>query len=64
MIVAQTPQHVVQNDKEQVNFWESTSAIVIGVVVIVALIIARGWSKRIHQKRDEVVRKEKEENNK
>lgn len=64
MIVAQTPQHVVQNDKEQVNFWESTSAIVIGIVVIVALIVTRGWSKRIHQKRDEVVRKEKEENNK
>lgn len=60
-VVAQTPQHVKQNDKEQTNFWESNTAMIIGVVLILALIIARGWSKRIHKRRDEIVNKEKEE---
>jgi len=60
-VVAQTPQHVTQNDKEQTNFWESQTAMIIGAVIIVTLIIARGWSKRIHKKRDEIVKNEKEE---
>jgi len=63
-VVAQTPQHVTQNDKEQINFWDSTTAMVIGAVVIVTLIVARGWSKRIHKKRDDIIRQEKEENKK
>jgi low affinity Fe/Cu permease len=60
-IIAQTPQGVVQNDKEQVNFWESNTAMIIGGIVILVLIIARTWSKRIHKKRDEIIRKEKDE---
>jgi predicted transcriptional regulator len=60
-IVAQTPQGVIQNDKEQVNFWESNTAMIIGGVVILTLIIARTWSKRIHKRRDEIINDEKEE---
>ncbi len=58
---AQTPQHVTQVDKEQTNFWESDTAMIIGAVLILGLIIARSWSKRIHKKRDEVINKEEEE---
>lgn len=53
--LAQTPQHVTQVDDEQVNFWESNTAMIIGGVLILLLIIARTWSKRIHKKRDEVI---------
>lgn len=52
---AQTPQHVTQTDDEQVNFWESNTAMIIGGVLILVLIIARGWSKKVHKKRDEVI---------
>lgn len=58
--IAQTPQHVTQTDKEQVNFWESNTAMIIGGVLILALIIARTWSKRIHKKRDEVISEDEE----
>lgn len=57
---AQSPQHVKQTDSEQVNFWESNTAMIIGGVLIFVLIIARSWSKRIHKRRDEVINKEKE----
>ncbi|PKR81612.1 hypothetical protein CW751_03555 [Brumimicrobium salinarum] len=62
-LMAQTPQHVTQTDKEQINFWESNTAMIIGIVVIVLLIIARTWSKRIHKKRDEVVNNKNEDEN-
>lgn len=58
--IAQSPQHVKQTDSEQVNFWESNTAMIIAGVLIFALIIARTWSKRIHKKRDEVINKEEE----
>ncbi|HLV42116.1 MAG TPA: hypothetical protein VKY37_07550 [Brumimicrobium sp.] len=61
-IIAQTPQGVVQNDKEQKNFWESNTAMIIGGLLILILIIARGWSKRIHKRRDEIIKKKKEDN--
>lgn len=57
-VLAQSPQHVKQTDSEQVNFWESNTAMIIGGVLILALIIARTWSKRIHKKRDEVINEE------
>ncbi|PWH86251.1 hypothetical protein [Brumimicrobium oceani] len=57
---AQTPQHVTQTDSEQVNFWESDTAMIIGGVLILALIIARTWSKRIHKRRDEVISEDEE----
>ena len=60
-VVAQTPQHVVQNDKEQKNFWESSNTIILGVVFIVVLVVARGWSKRIHKRRDEIINKDKDQ---
>ena len=59
-VIAQSPQHVKQTDKEQVNFWESNTAMIIGGVLILALIIARTWSKRIHKKRDEVISEDEE----
>lgn len=58
--IAQTPQHVTQGDNEQTNFWESNTAMITGAVVILLLIIARSWSKRIHKKRDEAANKEEE----
>ena len=61
-IIAQTPQGVVQQDKEQKNLWDSTNAIIIAVVLIFVLIVARGWSKRIHKRRDEIIKKEKDQN--
>lgn len=60
--IAQSPQHVKQTDKEQVNFWESNTAMIIGGILIFVLIIARSWSKNIHKKRDEVVKNKEEEN--
>ncbi|RYM31364.1 hypothetical protein ERX46_16925 [Brumimicrobium glaciale] len=58
--LAQSPQHVKQTDSEQVNFWESNTAMIIGGTLILVLIIARTWSKKIHKKRDEVIDKEEE----
>lgn len=54
-ILAQTPQHVKQTDKEQTNFWESKTAMIIGIVLILALIIARTWSKKVHKRRDDII---------
>ena len=59
-ILAQSPQHVTQTDSEQVNFWESKNAMIIGAVLILSLIVARTWSKRIHKKRDEVINEDEE----
>ena len=58
--IAQTPQCVTQNDSEQINFWESNTAMTIGAAIIITLIVARTWSKRIHKKRDEVINKDEE----
>lgn len=60
-VLAQTPQHVKQTDKEQTNFWESKPAMIIGGVLILALIIARTWSKRVHKRRDDIINKEEED---
>ena len=64
MTFSQTPQGVVQTDNEQVNFWESKTAMIIGGILVLTLIITRTWSKRIHKKRDEVSKKNKEEKQK
>ncbi|WP_107037589.1 hypothetical protein [Brumimicrobium mesophilum] len=61
MTFAQSPQHVKQTDSEQVNFWESPTAMIIGGALILILIIARTWSKRVHKKRDDVINKKEEE---
>jgi len=58
---AQTPQNVDLGDDENKSLWNSTSAIIFVVVIVILLIVGRTWSKKVHQKRDEMSRKDKEE---
>jgi len=60
-LFAQTPQNVNLGDDENKSLWDSTSAIIFVAVIILLLIIGRTWSKKVHQKRDEMSRKDKEE---
>jgi ferric iron reductase protein FhuF len=54
---AQTPQSVSQlDDKEKESLWSSTYAMVMAVALILLLIIGRKWSKKIHDKRDEMTK--------
>lgn len=57
----QTPQNVNLGDDENKSLWDSTSAIIFAAVIILLLIIGRTWSKKVHEKRDEMSRKDKEE---
>lgn len=58
---AQTPQNVTQLDNENKDsLWESTSAIIFVVVLIVLLIVGRTWSKKVHKKRDELSSKDED----
>jgi cytochrome bd-type quinol oxidase subunit 1 len=57
----QTPQNVDLGDDENKSLWDSTSAIIFAAVIILLLIVGRTWSKKVHQKRDEMSRKDKEE---
>lgn len=59
--VAQTPQNITLGDGKDESLWNSTSAIIFAVVLILLLIIGRTWSKKVHQKRDEMSRKDKEQ---
>lgn len=59
-VIAQTPQNITQGDGKGESLWNSTSAIIFAVVLILLLIIGRTWSKKVHQKRDEMSRKDKE----
>lgn len=60
-IIAQTPQNITQGDGKGESLWNSTSAIIFAVVLILLLIIGRTWSKKVHEKRDEMSRKDKED---
>ncbi len=58
----QIPQNVTtQSAEEGKSLWDSTSAIIFAAVIILLLIIGRTWSKKVHEKRDEMSRKDKEE---
>lgn len=55
--IAQTPQNVTQLDNEEKDsLWNSTNAIIFVAVLILLLIIGRTWSKKIHEKRDEMTK--------
>ena len=57
--IAQTPQSVSQlDDKEKESLWSSTTAMLTAAAIIILLIIGRKWSKKIHDKRDEITREE------
>ncbi|MEX1190941.1 MAG: hypothetical protein WEA99_03140 [Brumimicrobium sp.] len=58
--IAQTPQNITQGDDENKSLWDSTSAIIFAAVIIFLLIIGRTWSKKVHEKRDEMSKKDKE----
>lgn len=61
-VFGQIPQNVnPEAGKEGQSLWDSTSAIIFVVAIILLLIIGRTWSKKVHQKRDEMSRKDKEE---
>jgi Flp pilus assembly protein TadB len=50
----QSPQNISVDSGESESLWNSTTGIVLFVVFVVLLVIGRTWSKRIHQKRDEL----------
>lgn len=57
----QIPQNVnPEAGKEGESLWDSTSAIIFAAVIILLLIIGRTWSKKVHQKRDEMSQKDKD----
>lgn len=56
----QTPQNVDLGDDENKSLWDSTSAIIFAAIIILLLIVGRTWSKKVHEKRDEMSRKDKE----
>lgn len=58
---AQTPQNVNLGDDDNKSLWNSTSAIIFAVIIVFLLIVGRTWSKKVHQKRDEMSKKDKEE---
>jgi preprotein translocase subunit SecG len=61
-LIGQIPQNVnPESGKEGQSLWDSTSAIIFAAVIILLLIIGRTWSKKVHQKRDEMSQKDKEE---
>lgn len=58
---SQTPQNVTQlDDENKESLWTSTSAIIFVAALILLLIVGRTWSKKIHEKRDELTDKDKE----
>lgn len=61
-IFGQIPQNVnPESGDEGKSLWDSTSAIIFAIVIILLLIVGRTWSKKVHQKRDEMSRKDKDE---
>lgn len=55
--IAQTPQNVTQLDNEgKDSLWNSTNAIIFVAVLILLLIVGRTWSKKVHDKRDEMTK--------
>ncbi len=59
--LAQTPQNVTQlDDSEKDSLWNSTSAIIFVAILILLLIVGRTWSKKVHEKRDELSNKDKD----
>ena len=61
-LIGQIPQNVnPESGKEGQSLWDSTSAIIFAAVIILLLIVGRTWSKKVHQKRDEMSQKDKEE---
>lgn len=54
-VMAQTPQNVTQHDNgNSQSLWTSSKALIFVAVLIVLLVVSRKWSKKIHEKRDEL----------
>ena len=63
-LIAQIPQNVNPGKGRDESIWESQSALLIVLGIIVVLVITRNWSKRIHKKRDDLTRSKNEEKEK
>lgn len=61
-VLAQNPQEIHQQDPGHTSIWTSPEALITAVIVIVGILLAKRWSKKIHDKRDEVIRKDEEDN--
>ncbi|RYM33265.1 hypothetical protein ERX46_09980 [Brumimicrobium glaciale] len=57
--IAQVPQEISVTDDEQTNFWDSTTIMIIVAAIILIIVFARGWSKSIRKKRDELSQNDK-----
>jgi uncharacterized membrane protein YdbT with pleckstrin-like domain len=58
-VIGQMPQNITVDSGESESLWSSKVGVVIFVVFIVLLILGRTWSKKIHQKRDDISNKNK-----
>lgn len=60
-LIGQSPQHVTVNEDEEKNLWDTEYGVIIVVAVLLVLFLTRNWSKRIHKKRDQVVKEKQKE---
>ncbi len=63
-IYGQTPQNVTIGEGKGESIWDSQSALIVVLVILVVIFISRNWSKNIHKKRDELSRLDKEDREK
>lgn len=57
--MAQAPQNVTVGKGKDESIWESSTALMIVVLILFIMIVTRTWSKRIHKKRDDLANIEK-----
>jgi len=60
-VVAQTPQNVTVGEGRGESIWDSTGTIIAVIGFLLLIIISRKWSKKIHEKRDELASRDQEE---
>lgn len=60
-VLAQTPQEIHQQDPGHTSIWTSPEALLTAVIVIAGILLAKRWSKKIHDKRDDAVGKDENE---
>lgn len=60
-VVAQTPQNVTVGEGRGESIWDSTATILAVIGFLLLIIISRKWSKKIHEKRDELARRDSED---
>lgn len=58
---AQTPQNVNPGKGKGESMWDSPTTIILIVVFILLMIVSRSWSKKVQAKRDELSKRNKNE---